>query len=116
MLILLPLVEQLLEVDAQRVGNVVKGDAAVDVLQDFQLAHGVLGLGADTHVGLTLNVVLLTIFLDEVHELLSVGLPRLAVANALNVLQLFERDGVIGSHLLKGDILEDDVWRAVELS
>ena len=54
--------------------------------------------------------------LNEVNKLLGVWLARLAVTHTLNILQFLERDRIVGCHLLDGHILENNVWRTVELA
>ena len=94
----LHLVEQFLEVDALSNGNIVKGTLVVDVMDDFHLHCRTLGHRPNTQVFGTLNLVLLTMTLDEFHKFLS-ELAGLAGTYALHLLQFFERNRVNRGHL-----------------
>ena len=61
------------------------------------------------------DIVLLTIGLNQIHKLLGIRLFDLSLSHALYILQFLKGDGVIGSHLIDRHILEDDVWRTSQL-
>ena len=105
------LVEQFVEVNALSRCDVVKSHLTVDALDDLHLQHRFLGHRAHTHIHLPLDTILLTIFLDEIHELLGIRLFHLTLTHALDILQLLERHGIIGSHLFQRHILENHVRR-----
>ena len=110
----LDLVEQFVKVDTFGVGDIVECHLAVDTLDDTHLEHGFLSYGTHSQVCLSHNVVLFTIALDEFYKILGIRMLHLTLAHSLYILQLIQRDGVVGCHLFNRYILENDVWRPVQ--
>ena len=110
------LVQQFLKLKTLRGSNIVKGYLAVNGLNNLHLQDRLLGHCADAHIGLTLDIVLLAIALDEVDKLLGIGLADLAFTDTLDILQLLQRHRIVGSHLFYRDILEDDIGRTLQLT
>ena len=107
------LVEQFLEVYALGISDIVKGYLTVNALDDLYLQHRLLGNGTYTEVYLSLYLVLLAVFCDEVNELLGVRLFHLTLTHSLDILKLIESHRIISGHLIDAHILEDDIWRTL---
>ena len=61
------------------------------------------------------NVILFAISLNQLAKLLAVT-PGLSGTDSCKVLKVVERDGVLGGHLVDGDVEEDDIGGHVVLA
>ena len=83
-----------------RIGNIIKSHLAVDILDDLHLEHTLLSHSAHTKILGAFHIILLAVFLDQFHELLT-ELLRLTCSHTLDVLQFLEGNRINGGHLLQ---------------
>ena len=87
----------------------------VDTLDDLHLLHRLLRHRLDAVLFGTDDIVLLAILFDQVAERLAIALG-LARSDSLDVEQFFLVDRIDGCHLFQGNVLEDDVRRALQFA
>ena len=101
-------VEQFLELQALCVGDVVECHLAVNALDDLHLHGRFLSHRSHTQVLGALNLVFLTMALDEFHKFLTEFLC-LSGTYALHLLQFLQCDGIHRGHLFQRTFLEHGI-------